>query len=1380
MKIKSIPTLRAPLSANMFDDDDDVEPPVTYVDDYYFEESENEPVCFSVLPIKFDENEGRSDCKEVDLRGHTDNNLRIVFKKVVAWRVELDCHQPKISVLSSVGNWIELLKPRNSYYEKKARSILSTVQMLHFVRKWPRKQKKSLFYHLNEVFCKFGTRPNEDDIRRNHHLIKRFMERDPIVMKSKVVRSFIEDAAMKATESTPRRASTKERFIVSDESLASTDDSDDSDYGSDENSDDNADNNTDEYTDTDGNTIDDGTDIICAICDDGGRLLGCEGRCKRSFHPRKKDGIHPINKDGTHPTKKDGRKYNCKTLCFTSAQLKLKESGTYLCVNCEYNEHQCFKCGELEPSYGPNAKVFQCNKESCGHFYHPKCIAVLLEPKDTDGACKLEERIADGMPFTCPVHWCFKCGKMEDRTQEELQFAVCRRCPRSYHIACLPRHHGLDATIGTPRGEHIKFPSVPKKFCSVPKSKTIKNLAKEDVEVTGKRKKKANQFSTKSTELANVSPRGESKQIQRTARNSSSEDITLKNGCAVKRLKKDLQFELPMAEVAASLRGRKTVEGKEEQPGNLSSLVMGIVSKSASGVVDDETEKRVTSTAEKETTAGTSQDMATKGVLRQPSRIEAEGMFECFVQIADKLHWYVKSGDTIVNLCFNIDNFSQLMKEKLEDVCKRCNFKNCDLFHSKKDLCFEENWLTMQPQDLPHGSNLVMVLDLPLDIQAVSANKLVDKVLTLKPSLIMIVSPTDIERLNCKEEPYHLIWEDNEHIFGKPLCQPSGVDVNGEAKNGWHVIPLSLSLWGCLGNAEENRRIAGKHGHLNVGRKTICANEEHSVMLKNPPVDNGAKWDSGIFTAGKEDSNEREQTSEHYAGKQLRIPNGDSLHANQQQNDLQSFYKEKHANGGGGRNKSRSEKETDTYQGENACGHYSVARQETEISNRQNIKMKDRHDGNTRSGKEKIPRDISNKGTLKPDLADGLPPEKHVEVAFVHKTTTNRADSQHNCIYNVSVDVNGSHASQHEPKSPHCNDNTKGTENTSGDNSRKTREQREVTDAKRLDLDGERKVVHMKIRRDAHHKDDRTAHPQVHSDPQRIDNHISDVLDCSLRSDVNRPLHNDDQRAEEASVCNSRKSKKAKNSSRHQLQVERRKDPDRSNDYSSGWGRMDENYPTANNQRKHEQFHHGDYSNNGKFDRMRRSSHQPALRPANSDVNRSHSPYAHPARHRSPSYPRRPGRSEHAVANYETDCRAVPHRGSSPDTEYDVTGYNTKDDGYATGSGYGYHAMGTLPVDRYHHPEHNYSAYQPQTNFGEEQPAAIYGRHGNDYERRPYYHRRKSFDWEQSSARGTVTDRYAPQLEYTNHQIPGQGGLHDDYFQHSRNRFYTNMHRPYN
>lgn len=82
-------------------------------------------------------------------------------------------------------------------------------------------------------------------------------------------------------------------------------------------------------------------------------------------------------------------------------------------------------------------QVFQCCNASCGRFYHPKCVAGLLEP---DGACGLEKRIADGMTFTCPVHWCFECKQIEDRSQTQLWLAVCRRCVRSYHKKCLPRY----------------------------------------------------------------------------------------------------------------------------------------------------------------------------------------------------------------------------------------------------------------------------------------------------------------------------------------------------------------------------------------------------------------------------------------------------------------------------------------------------------------------------------------------------------------------------------------------------------------------------------------------------------------------------------------------------------------------------------------------------------------------------------------------------------------------------------------------------------------------------------------------------------------------------------------------------------------------------
>lgn len=198
----------------IFDDDDDAELQLKVVDNYYFEKAKNEFVCFSTLPLKFDENDKVSR-KGIYLRRYSADGAPAVYKQVVAWTVALDREQPKISVLSSEGYWIELdlLKPRKIYW-KFARSALTTVQMLHFVKRQPRKPMRSLCVHLREVFryfvhiiffflanasygltsfafwmlicSKFETEEMEDALGKHHHIIKRCAERDPALMRSKV------------------------------------------------------------------------------------------------------------------------------------------------------------------------------------------------------------------------------------------------------------------------------------------------------------------------------------------------------------------------------------------------------------------------------------------------------------------------------------------------------------------------------------------------------------------------------------------------------------------------------------------------------------------------------------------------------------------------------------------------------------------------------------------------------------------------------------------------------------------------------------------------------------------------------------------------------------------------------------------------------------------------------------------------------------------------------------------------------------------------------------------------------------------------------------------------------------------------------------------
>lgn len=52
----------------------------------------------------------------------------------------------------------------------------------------------------------------------------------------------------------------------------------------------------------------------------------------------------------------------------------------------------------------------------------------------------LETKIAAGESFLCPAHKCRVCKQFENKEVKELQFAMCRRCPNSYHRKCLPRY----------------------------------------------------------------------------------------------------------------------------------------------------------------------------------------------------------------------------------------------------------------------------------------------------------------------------------------------------------------------------------------------------------------------------------------------------------------------------------------------------------------------------------------------------------------------------------------------------------------------------------------------------------------------------------------------------------------------------------------------------------------------------------------------------------------------------------------------------------------------------------------------------------------------------------------------------------------------------
>ncbi|CAM0912251.1 unnamed protein product [Alopecurus aequalis] len=632
-------------------------------------------------------------------------------------------------------------------------------------------------------------------------------------------------------------------------------------------------------------------DLICALCDNGGEIASCEGKCLRSFHATKDAGE------------------DCKTLGYTRAQFDAMK--VFICKNCEHERYQCFACHRLGSAKTDPPEVFPCASASCGHFYHPKCVAQLLFPDNEAKATEYTTKIINGAKFACPVHRCDICKYGENKEVTELQFAICRRCPKSYHRRCLPREiafddvigngvcllqrawdgllpnnriliyclkHDIDPRLRTARTDHIKFPddpSITRKSSNVNGMKRVKIRRLDDcLPIPSSSSKRPLGMNTSSSSINSIAKRkkiplsggtkhcsgrplfGE-KAVMPVIPTSSFPEVDINTARRIYEFAQKATSDITIEDVQKKLVVSSTYTSFMK---NTDKVTLGKVERSVEAV------KTAVYMLENGAEIEDAKNYCTPYDLFQLAKWKNKlsvylapflhGMrytsygrhftkLNKLEKIVDKLQWYVQSGDTVVDFCCGSNDFSTLLKEKLEASEKDCFYKNYDLIQPKNDFNFERrDWMTVQPDELPAGSRLIMGLNPPFGFKASLANQFINKALSFKPKLIILIVPKETERLDKKYPPYELIWEDCNELSGKSFYLPGSLDADNKQMEQWNLSPPPLSLWSRSDYAQKHNEIAKSKGHL-FSRKP-CYNDSQKGIAGIGDVEMGNEGEAYI------------------------------------------------------------------------------------------------------------------------------------------------------------------------------------------------------------------------------------------------------------------------------------------------------------------------------------------------------------------------------------------------------------------------------------------------------------------------------------------------------------------------------------------------------
>lgn len=162
--------------------------------------------------------------------------------------------------------------------------------------------------------------------------------------------------------------------------------------------------------------------------------------------------------------------------------------------------------------------------------------------------------------------------------------------------------------------------------------------------------------------------------------------------------------------------------------------------------------------------------------------------------------------------------------------------------------------MTVQPDELPSGSQLIMGLNPPFGVKAALANKFIDKALSFKPKLVILIVPKETKRLNQKKTPYDLVWEDSNCLAGKSFYLPGSLDVNDKIVQGWNASAPPLYLWSRSDWTEKHKEVAKARNHTSVGKITRCV-EQGNLSDDGPAKKEAESSDVHNSRSGKEKEN---------------------------------------------------------------------------------------------------------------------------------------------------------------------------------------------------------------------------------------------------------------------------------------------------------------------------------------------------------------------------------------------------------------------------------------------------------------------------------------------------------------------------------------------